>query len=164
MKIASKIAPIKTRRERRITVFGKLYVFAPTKDAQDNTHFVAEINDEKAVDTLLSTGHYYRFGKDMQPKSQLTKTAANNGGEGGQGDGAGTKKPSGFNDEVIAKATDLLKGTIQDVSKGVASVGDIAIVQAALEIEKSAEQPRAGMVKLLESTIEMARQAGVIQD
>lgn len=161
MKIASKILPIKTRKDRRVTVYGTLYVFAPMKDAQDKTHFVADISDEKAVDALLSTSHYYRFGKELQPKSTLSKPDLGKAGTGDNGTGDGGKKVTGFSEEVIAKANELLKGTIQDVSKSVASV-DIVVTQAALEVEKAAEKPRDGMIKLLESTIEMARQAGVI--
>lgn len=163
MKIASKTPPIKTRKTRRITVHGRSYEFEPTQDAGGNTHYVAEVKDENHVDTLIKSGHFYRFSKEMQGKPTLTPPTK--GGEGGGSDGGGEIKPpvTGIPEEVMAQASKLLSGNAADIAKDVGST-DIAVTQAALVIEKASDKSRANVVKVLEQTIEGARAAGVLKD
>lgn len=168
MKIASKTPPIKTRKTRRITVHGHSYEFEPTQDAGGNTHYVAEVKDENHVDTLIKSGHFYRFSKEMQGKPTLTPpTKGGEGGEGGGSDGGGggdIRPPvTGIPEEVMAQASKLLSGNAADIARDVGST-DIAVAQAALVIEKASDKSRANVVKVLEQTIEGARAAGVLKD
>ena len=154
MKIGSKIHP-RTKPTRNVTVFGKEYVFAPVKDKHDQTHYVADVTDEKHVDTLIDSGWFYVYGKDQQVAAAL-KAPVSTWNDGDQS----PPPPAKPDEPLLAEATELLKGSISEVGKAVASV-KLDVVRAAIALENGQQAPRKGMVALLEATLAVARAGAV---
>lgn len=172
MEIGSKIHP-RNGKARRVEVHGRLYVFAATPDNKGNIHFVADVTNEQHAETFLGSGDFYAFGKDLKQQPALTRSAAagkpvtgaSTAAPASTDAGKGSDNPNpptvtGHDPEAVAAATELLKGSISDVGKAVANQ-TLPVIRAALDLEKAQPSPRKGMVTLLESTLEGARQAGV---
>lgn len=187
MKIGSKIRP-RNGKARRVEVHGHLYVFAATPDKAGNTHFVADVPNEQHAETFLGSGDFYAFSKDHEQQATLTRDGAapasdaeqtsaqlaasamsafNAGATGGQvgdtanaNDGNPALPLGGHDPEAVAAATELLKGSINEVGKAVANQS-LPVIRAALALEKASPTQRKGMVTLLEATLEGAKQAGV---
>lgn len=192
MKIASKIKP-RDGKHRRVTVHGRLYIFAPTIDRNEEKHFVAEVKDERTAETLLTSGHFYHFSADLEPEPVLQRASlpaappappapppapapapiaageSQDGmsvaGKDNQGDAAQTVGQ--WPPDVFAAATELLKGSAAEISSAVGQIpaGDTVkpsdVVKAARAIEASGEKPRANVLKLLDSTLEGLKTAGL---
>lgn len=186
MKIASKIKP-RSGQPRRVTVHDRLYVFAPILDRNEEKHFVAEVKNERAAEALLTSGHFYHYSADFEPQPVLQRShivpppppppapaqtpspvppVAPTGVGGGEGQGengsdAGSKASAGWPPEVLADATELLKGSATEISTAVGKVKHSDVVKAARAIEAQAEKPRANVIKLLDSTLEALKTAGL---
>jgi hypothetical protein len=180
MKIGSKIKP-RSGTVRRVTVHERLYVFAPTFDKYGEVHFVSDVTEEAAATTLMRSDHFYHFGPDLEPVSELlrgsnsvpppptpapapnpapapTPAAAPAAGTAGTDEGSGGTPSSGaqalpWNEAVVTEATELLKGSASDISTGVGGVSHNDVVRAALYLEVQSEKPRKNVQALLESTL-----------
>lgn len=171
MKIGSKIKP-RDGTVRRVTVHQRLYVFAPVFDKHGEVHFVSDVTDETAATTLMRNDHFYHFGPDLAPAPELQRgvepvlsapaapkaPAAPVPAPAVGNDGSGGTPPSGvqplpWDAEVVAEATELLKGSASDISTGVGNVSKSDVVRAALFIETQSEKPRKNVQQLLESTL-----------
>lgn len=144
MKIASLIHP-KHKPARNVSIHGTPYVFAKQADGQ----FVADVDNVEHAEVLLASRHFVAEGS----APTLTRAATP----------ASPKAPApvAVDEAVAAEAAQLLKGSVSEISKNVGRVSALAVVRAAVELEKAGEKPRASAIALLESTLESARQAGV---
>lgn len=172
MKIASKIKP-RNQKARTVDLFGRRYVFAATLDKDGYAHFVADVTIEKHAHQFLSTGDYYHFGADLEPKASLKAPVApppatndeqdgEKGGEkGGTGEVPADARLGAYSAETQAEAKALLAGSATQISGALGQVTDLDIVRAALLIEQESATPRKNVTQLLTSTLEMAKQANV---
>lgn len=158
MKVASRIHPKRSRKpSRTVTVFGVAYEFVRSQGKGGEDHYVADVDDEH-VDLLIASGNYYKFTGAPAPAAKLTRTARTAGPAPADEDA--DDKDDGAGDNA-AEAGQLLTGSATEISKAVGAVSSIAVVEAALQIERDGKKPRKSVVQLLESAIEGAKQAGV---
>jgi len=147
MRIQSRIKA-KQGNVREITVFGVLYRF----EKQSDGSFVAEIDDPKAAECLLSGRDFWEYGKaaavlTREPEKEKEKEK---------------EKDQSPPDPVAIEAAALLERSVSEMGKEIGGVSGLAVLRAALALEQGDDgKKRKGVVSLLETAIESAVQAGV---
>lgn len=159
MKIASKIHP-RSGKPRRVTILGRLYAFAPVEDKLGNLHYVADVSHEEHAAVLLGSDAFYRYTADMAPQAMLQQPAPKADGTPAANSGPSGEQSAGEDLAIKAEAEQLLTGSASAISAAVGKVSSLAVVRAALDIEK-AGAARKNVTALLNSTIEGAVAAGV---
>lgn len=176
MKIASKIKP-RSGVPRRVTVHDRLYVFGPVKDRNEETHYVAEVKNALHAETFMASGDFYHYSAEFEPVPLLnrppvvepeTPPPAPAPPVVLSGDQTGTitappSAPLPWNPEVIAEATELLKGTAGDISTAVGRVSHPDVVKAAQDLESKSDKPRKNVQQLLEITLAGIQASGQSQ-
>lgn len=162
MQIQSLIRPTQ-KPTRTVTVHGKAYVFAKTPDDK----FVAEVDDPKAIETLLKLPKAYlqytppkppiargggsdtdaKAAKEAEEKAAREAAAAVAKQEEREAETAEAEK---LEAEVMA----LLSSTPQAIKKLVEkNLPPRAVLEKALATEQKAERPRTQVVNLLSGTL-----------
>jgi hypothetical protein len=162
MKIASKIHP-RSGKPRTVTVHGRPYVFKPLQDRNEQAHFVADVADARAAETFLASGDFYAYSADMEKKASLTRNPP--AVPSPAPTPTPTPTPSGelgavTTDPVKQAAEELLKGSVSDIGRAVGNT-TAETIRAALALEEAQETPRKTVVKLLQSTLDGMKAAGV---
>ncbi|MGC1549382.1 MAG: hypothetical protein WA777_12705 [Rhodanobacter sp.] len=151
MKIGSTIKP-RDGKPRNVHVHGELYPFAPVKDKHGKTHFVAEVNVESHAEVLMASDAFYHYDESHEVVPELTRNP----------DPKPVPVKSAepvFSAEILAEAAELLKGAATSISTAVGSVSSLDVVKAALALENANAKPRKNVTELLQSTLDMAKEA-----
>lgn len=147
MKIASVIQP-KNGKYRRVTVHGKEYVFLPHQDKNEDTHFVADVKEEKHAETFLANDAFYVFGEDREKKAALKPDA-------GKKESTQVVHPN----EAVAAASKMLTGSAQEISVAVGK-SNAQVIAAAIDLENANAKPRANVIGVLQAALDGIQQAG----
>lgn len=150
MKIGSHIKP-RSGKPRHVTIHDTEYAFAPVKDNQGVTHFMADVTNADHAALLLENGAFYAFDKAAQVKPKLTRASA--------GD---TPPPPAdpVPTEIETEAKALLDNTVDALGVAVGKVSSLDVVRCALQLEH-AGSARKSAISLLETTLAAANEAGV---
>ncbi len=161
MQIQSLIRPTQ-KPTRTVTVHGKAYVFAKTPDDK----FVAEVDDPKAIETLLKLPKAYL--QYTPPKPPIARGA---GADDAKAAKAAEDKAAKEAADAVAKQEEreaetaeaekleaevmaLLSSTPQAIKKLVEkNLPSRAVLEKALATEQKAERPRPQVVNLLSGTL-----------
>lgn len=154
MKIASRIHP-RTGKARVVTIHNRPYAFAPTEDKNGDKHFVAEVNNETHAEVLLGSGDFYAYDETMAPKPTLQPVPP-----AGKPQEPPAVVLDGIPADVREEALKLLEGSAASISTAVGKVSGLAVVRAAVTLEKAGTN-RKTVVALLQSTLDGAAAAGV---
>lgn len=158
MKIGSRIKP-RNRVSRTVNIHGRDYTFLPVEDKYGETHFVAEVQNEEHAAVLLGTLDFYAYGKDMAPAAALKPPVA----DVGVAPAATQPVLVAFPQDVMQQAEVLLNGSASAIGADVGKVKSLAVVKAALAIERAGTKPRKSVITLLEQTLAGAAAAGVTE-
>lgn len=149
MKIGSHIKP-RNGQPRHVDIHDTPYTFAPMKDNQGVTHFVAEVTNEDHAALLLENGAFYAFDKAAQVKPKLTR--------GNAGDPPPPAEP--VPPEIEAEAKALLDNNVEALGVAVGKVSSLDVLRCALQLEH-AGSARKTAIGLLETTLAAANEAGL---